>query len=119
MKGGVAYRADLLLAGQITGVEGYTESAASGVAAAIFMHALIRGAEPRPFPEATAIGSLLRYLRTAEPRSFQPMNVNLGIFPPLPVQPGAKRKKLPKPERSLLYAERSRGAMEEFLKTLE
>ncbi|MDR1471807.1 MAG: methylenetetrahydrofolate--tRNA-(uracil(54)-C(5))-methyltransferase (FADH(2)-oxidizing) TrmFO [Synergistaceae bacterium] len=113
-RGSGAYRSDLFLAGQITGVEGYTESAASGAAVALFMYALLKNTEMRPFPDATAIGSLLRYLRSAEPKSFQPMNVNLGIFPPLP-QGSAKRKKLPKGERSLLYGERSRRAMEEFL----
>ncbi|MDR1917149.1 MAG: methylenetetrahydrofolate--tRNA-(uracil(54)-C(5))-methyltransferase (FADH(2)-oxidizing) TrmFO [Synergistaceae bacterium] len=118
LKNGEVFRRNLFLAGQITGVEGYTESAASGAAVALFMSAALRGREMPSFPEATAIGSLLRYLKNAEPKSFQPMNVNLGIFPPLPQthQIGAKRKKLPKGERSRLHCERSRNEMEIFLK---
>ena len=111
-RGGLAIRPDLFLAGQITGVEGYVESAAMGMAAAVFMRAVLeRRALPR-FPETTAIGSLLRYLREAEPSTFQPMNVNLGIFPKLETPKG---KKISKPERCSLYAERSRQDMERFL----
>ena len=76
-------REDLFLAGQITGVEGYMESTAMGCAAALNMAALLLG---KPFPEwprETAVGSLLHYLGDALERRFQPMNVNLGIFPPL------------------------------------
>lgn len=112
---GCAVREDLFLAGQITGVEGYVESTASGLVAALNLAAVLNGRTELPaWPDVTAIGSLLRYLQTAEPDSFQPMNVNLGIFPPLPPQPG-KKKKLPKPERSRLFAERSREALETFL----
>ena len=111
-RGGLAIRPDLFLAGQITGVEGYVESAAMGLAAAVFMRAVLEcHALPR-FPETTAIGSLLRYLREAEPSTFQPMNVNLGIFPKLETPKG---KKISKPERCSLYAERSRQDMERFL----
>lgn len=107
-------RPDLFLAGQITGVEGYVESAACGLAAALNVCALIRGLEMPVWPRETAIGSLLHYLHTAEPDSFQPMNVNLGIFPPLE-QPAGKRKKMSKPERSQAYADRSAAAMEQFM----
>jgi methylenetetrahydrofolate--tRNA-(uracil-5-)-methyltransferase len=111
-RGGVAIRPDLFLAGQITGVEGYVESAAMGLASAIFMHAVLhRRALPR-FPDTTAIGSLLRYLKEAEPSTFQPMNVNLGIFPKLETPKG---RKISKPERCSLYAERSRLDMERFI----
>ncbi|MDR1515248.1 MAG: methylenetetrahydrofolate--tRNA-(uracil(54)-C(5))-methyltransferase (FADH(2)-oxidizing) TrmFO [Synergistaceae bacterium] len=119
--GGVVAREDLFLAGQITGVEGYVESTASGLAAALNMSALLLGRPMPEWPAETAIGSLLRYLSTAEPKSFQPMNVNLGIFPPFDDQ-GLKKlkktpggKKLTKQERSLMFAERSAAALEKFL----
>jgi methylenetetrahydrofolate--tRNA-(uracil-5-)-methyltransferase len=114
--GGVPAREDLFLAGQITGVEGYVESAASGLVAAVNLHAVITGGAMPEWPSQTAIGSLLRYLSTASPECFRPVNVNLGIFPPLEIKkmPG-RGKKISKPERSLLFAERSRKAFEEFL----
>jgi methylenetetrahydrofolate--tRNA-(uracil-5-)-methyltransferase len=116
--GDAAVRDDLFLAGQITGVEGYVESTASGLAVALNMAALLTGRPMPEWPPQTAIGSLLRYLRTAEIKSFQPMNVNLGIFPPLDVQrlkktPGGK--KLSKQDRSLMFAERSGAALEKFM----
>ena len=112
-RGGVAAREDLFLAGQITGVEGYVESAAMGLAAAMFAESVISGGVAPRFHETTAMGSLLRYLREAEPETFQPMNVNLGIFPKLEIT--AAKKRLSKPERRALYAERSREDMERFL----
>ena len=110
-RGGIAIRPDLFLAGQITGVEGYVESAAMGLAAAIFMRAMLERRDLPQFPDTTAIGSLLRYLKEAEPSTFQPMNVNLGIFPKLETPKG---KKISRPERCSLYAERSRLDMERF-----
>lgn len=110
---GVPVRSDLFLAGQITGVEGYVESTASGMAAALNMYALLSGMELPEFPAVTAIGSLFNYLSTAESETFQPMNVNLGIFPKLEtVRVPGKSKKLTKQERSLLYAERSMESLE-------
>jgi methylenetetrahydrofolate--tRNA-(uracil-5-)-methyltransferase len=111
VRGGAAIRPDLFLAGQITGVEGYVESAAMGLAAAVFMRAVLERRDMPRFPETTAIGSLLRYLREAQPSTFQPMNVNLGIFPKLETPKG---KKISKPERCALYAERSGRDMEGF-----
>ncbi|MDR1137416.1 MAG: methylenetetrahydrofolate--tRNA-(uracil(54)-C(5))-methyltransferase (FADH(2)-oxidizing) TrmFO [Synergistaceae bacterium] len=108
--GGAVLRRDLFLAGQITGVEGYVESTAMGLAAALFMHAVLLERALPEFPAATAIGSLLRYLKEAEPSTFQPMNVNLGIFPKLKFP-----KKLSKPERCAMYAECSRSDMEKFI----
>ncbi|MDR1650331.1 MAG: methylenetetrahydrofolate--tRNA-(uracil(54)-C(5))-methyltransferase (FADH(2)-oxidizing) TrmFO, partial [Synergistaceae bacterium] len=112
---GRAVRQDLFLAGQITGVEGYTESAAIGAVSAIFMLYVLSGAPMPEFPETTAVGSLLKYLKEAEPDSFQPMNVNLGIFPK--IEPGGRRKKLTKPERCAACAERSLRDMRAFLES--
>ncbi|GHV29634.1 hypothetical protein FACS1894167_09250 [Synergistales bacterium] len=109
-------REDLFLAGQITGVEGYVESTASGLVAALNMYALLYGLDMPEWPPETAIGSLLRYLMTAEADSFQPMNVNLGIFPPLEARDASgKRKKLSKPERCQLYGVRSTETLENFI----
>ncbi|MEF2244574.1 FADH(2)-oxidizing methylenetetrahydrofolate--tRNA-(uracil(54)-C(5))-methyltransferase TrmFO [Paenibacillus sp. IITD108] len=76
-------RDTLLFAGQMTGVEGYVESAASGLIAGINAGRIARGLEPLIFPEASAIGSLAYYITTADFKHFQPMNVNFGLMPPL------------------------------------
>lgn len=77
----------LRLAGQITGVEGYLESAATGLAIALDLVAERRGAEPEPLPPTTALGSLVRHLTESDPEHFQPANVNYGLFPPLVPEP--------------------------------
>jgi methylenetetrahydrofolate--tRNA-(uracil-5-)-methyltransferase len=81
--GAARSRPDLVFAGQLTGVEGYTESAASGVLAGINMHRLLVGEAPALPPASTMLGALMRYLRTAEPGRFQPMNSNFGLLDPL------------------------------------
>ncbi len=76
-------RPDIIFAGQLTGVEGYTESAASGILAGINMDRLLRG-EPAVVPPATTmLGGLFRYLRESPPAQFQPMNSNFGLLDPL------------------------------------
>ncbi len=72
-----------LFAGQITGVEGYIESAATGLLAGINSSNIIKGEELQIFPNTTSIGALVRYITTADSRNFQPMNINFGLFPPL------------------------------------
>jgi len=74
--------AGIFLAGQLTGVEGYVESTASGLAAGINAWLRLMGQETVRFPTDTAIGALLNYLENG-PANFQPMNVNFGLFPPL------------------------------------
>jgi methylenetetrahydrofolate--tRNA-(uracil-5-)-methyltransferase len=76
-------RPELIFAGQLTGVEGYTESAASGILAGINLDRLLAGAEPVVPPPTTMTGALYRYLREAEPGKFQPMNSNFGLLEPL------------------------------------
>lgn len=94
-----------LLAGQLTGVEGYTESAATGILAGINLARQLRGDEAVLPPPTTMLGALYRYLRDADPRHFQPMNANFGLVDELPDPP---RDKAAKRER---LAERSLDAM--------
>ena len=70
-------------AGQMTGVEGYVESTASGYLAAVSMAARLRGQTPPDFPRETAIGALAAYISDESVTDFQPMNVNFGIMTPL------------------------------------
>ncbi len=81
--GAPAARPDIIFAGQLTGVEGYMESAASGILAGINMSLLLRNEEPIIPPSTSMLGGLFRYLRTAEPGEFQPMNSNFGLLDPL------------------------------------
>jgi methylenetetrahydrofolate--tRNA-(uracil-5-)-methyltransferase len=83
-------RPDLIVAGQLTGVEGYMESAASGILAGINMSRILSGREPAVPPPTTMLGALYRYLREARPDSFQPMNSNFGLLEPLPDAPRDK-----------------------------
>lgn len=75
---------NLWICGQLSGVEGYLESAASGLAAGLFMDRFLRGLEPRPLPRETVLGSLLHYIANAPPKDFCPMNAMLGLLPELP-----------------------------------
>ncbi|MDT8435456.1 MAG: methylenetetrahydrofolate--tRNA-(uracil(54)-C(5))-methyltransferase (FADH(2)-oxidizing) TrmFO [Gemmatimonadota bacterium] len=81
----------LLLAGQLTGVEGYTESLASGLLAAIQVDRLLQGLAPSVPPADTMLGGLYRYLREADPAHFQPMNANFGLLDPAPGRPRGRR----------------------------
>ncbi len=105
-------RDDLFFAGQMTGVEGYVESAASGLVAGINAARLVAGEDPIEFPHETAIGSMARYITTANPKSFQPMNANFGLFPDLPEKIRGKK------ERNERHAERALGTIQNFVKNL-
>ena len=85
--------AQLLFAGQITGVEGYTESTATGLIAAINLSRLLNGMPPVLPPPTTMLGALYRYLREADPAHFQPMNANFGLVEPLSREIKDKKKK--------------------------
>tara|TARA_Y100001970_G_scaffold285990_1_gene407059 strand:- start:2609 stop:3622 length:1014 start_codon:yes stop_codon:yes gene_type:complete len=91
--GSLQDRDDLLFAGQLTGVEGYTESAASGILAGINLSRLLEGKDPVLPPPTTMIGGLYRYLRDAAPGRFQPMNSNWGLVDPLPRRVKNKKEK--------------------------
>jgi methylenetetrahydrofolate--tRNA-(uracil-5-)-methyltransferase len=83
----------LLFAGQLTGVEGYTESAATGILAGINLARLIRGDAPLVPPPTTMLGALYRYVHSADPEHFQPMNANFGLLEPLERAVKDKQKK--------------------------
>lgn len=83
----------LLFAGQMTGVEGYVESAASGLVAGINAARIAMGKEPLVFPPETCHGALCRYITSSEAKHFQPMNVNFGILPPLAARIRDKKQK--------------------------
>jgi methylenetetrahydrofolate--tRNA-(uracil-5-)-methyltransferase len=91
--GSLRDRQDLLFAGQLTGVEGYTESTAVGILAAVNLDRLVRGLEPVVPPPTTMLGGLMRYLADSDPRHFQPMNSNFGLLDPLPEKVKDKQKK--------------------------
>jgi methylenetetrahydrofolate--tRNA-(uracil-5-)-methyltransferase len=103
LHGSLRDRPDLLFAGQITGVEGYTESTAVGILAAANLDRIVRGLEPAVPPPTTMLGGLMRYLRDSDPARFQPMNSNFGLLDPLEVVVKDKERK-----REML-AERARA----------
>ena len=105
------FRPDLLFAGQISGVEGYVESAASGLIAGRTAVALVRGLTPAAPPRETAIGALGYYVANANPRGYQPTNITFGIMPPLASSPDARVPKK-KGDRKLAYAARALDALE-------
>jgi methylenetetrahydrofolate--tRNA-(uracil-5-)-methyltransferase len=82
-----------LFAGQLTGVEGYTESTATGLVAGINLSRMLQGEAPVIPPPTTMLGALYRYLREADPAHFQPMNANFGLVDELPVRVKDKRAK--------------------------
>ena len=104
-------RDNVFLAGQITGVEGYMESTAMGLVAGINASCIIESRELPSWPRETAVGSLLHYLMTADPDHFQPMNMNLGIFPEIS---GIRGKK----ERAEFHRDRAVKALQDFVRTL-
>jgi methylenetetrahydrofolate--tRNA-(uracil-5-)-methyltransferase len=83
----------LLFAGQLTGVEGYTESTATGLLAGINVSRMLAGERPVVPPPTTMLGALYRYLREADPKHFQPMNANFGLVDDLPARVKDKRVK--------------------------
>lgn len=83
----------LTFAGQITGVEGYVESAASGLVAAVELAHRLLGLPPVDFPRETALGALAHYVSNPTVVDFQPMNINFGIIPPLGYKVKGKRNK--------------------------
>jgi methylenetetrahydrofolate--tRNA-(uracil-5-)-methyltransferase len=106
-------RPDLFFAGQISGVEGYVESAASGLLAGRNAAAIARGEEPRVPPRTTAIGALAYYVSHADPHNYQPTNITFGIMPP--PDPADGRRRLKRDERKTATSERALRALEEWI----
>jgi len=100
----------ILFAGQITGVEGYVESASMGLMAGRFLAAIARGEEPVAPPEITAHGALLGHISQTRTDDFQPMNINFGLLPP-----GKKREG----KHRFSRAERRRSVSDRALETLD
>jgi methylenetetrahydrofolate--tRNA-(uracil-5-)-methyltransferase len=93
------------LAGQITGVEGYLESAATGLAIGLYLSLERRGRTAEPFPATTALGALARHLTESDPKHFQPANINYGLFTELP---GRRRKE----DKRAAFVERAQADLQ-------
>ncbi len=103
------FRDDLFFAGQVSGVEGYVESAASGLLAGRNAAALARGQAPRTLPRTTAMGALAHYVSHADPAHYQPSNITHGIMEPLQDPPRDKARK------KALIADRALAAVQDWL----
>ena len=100
----------LFFAGQLSGVEGYTESIATGLLAGIYAAALMRGEEPLPAPRGCALGSLVHYITHADPKEFQPANITFDLLEPLEEE--LRKKVRDKKERHRLVCERALAAFD-------
>lgn len=101
----------LFFAGQITGVEGYMESAASGIVAGINACRVLQGGKLLSFPKETMIGALSDYISDRSVKKFQPMGANFGILPELENRPRDKK------ERGAAYSKRALDILDEYIKT--
>jgi methylenetetrahydrofolate--tRNA-(uracil-5-)-methyltransferase len=105
-------RPGLFFAGQLTGVEGYVESAAAGLVAGINAARTSAGELPLVFPQETGHGALTHYITSADPAHFQPMNISFGLFPPLDIKIRDKK------ERYRLISKRSLESLASLIKTI-
>lgn len=103
----------ILIAGQLSGVEGYVESAASGLIAGINAARIARGLKPMVIPPEMACGAIANYITTANPEHFQPMNINFGLFPPL------KNRIRNRRDRNLALSQRALQTLKNNWKDLE
>ena len=105
-------RGDLFFAGQLTGVEGYLESAAAGMIAGRNAARVLDGKDALVFPRETVLGSLSHYITSADAKHFQPMNSNWALLPPLEAR--ADGRKWKKDQKAPLFVERGQKAFEAF-----
>ena len=105
-------RPDILVAGQLSGVEGYTESIAAGMLAGLFAAQILSGQIPVPPPRQTAHGSLLHYITHADPKKFQPANITFDLLPPLEEDLGKRIRD--KKERHRIQCERALAAWHQW-----
>jgi methylenetetrahydrofolate--tRNA-(uracil-5-)-methyltransferase len=103
----------IMIAGQLSGVEGYTESIASGMLAGIYAAAIAQGKAPTPVPRASANGSLTHYITHSETKKFQPANITFDLLPPL--EEDLRKKMRDKKERHKLQCDRALAAWNEWL----
>jgi methylenetetrahydrofolate--tRNA-(uracil-5-)-methyltransferase len=104
----------IFFAGQISGVEGYVESIATGLMAGRHAAALARGDEPRALPDQTALGSLCRYISGADPRHYQPANITFDLLPALDDETRARLKR-DKRARHAEVCRRAQAALDAYL----
>ena len=100
----------ILFAGQLSGVEGYTESIATGMLAGLYAACIARGEEPTPAPRASALGSLVHYITHADPKDFQPANITFDLLEPLEEE--LRKKVRDKKERHRIVCERGLAAFD-------
>jgi methylenetetrahydrofolate--tRNA-(uracil-5-)-methyltransferase len=103
----------ILFAGQISGVEGYTESIATGMLAGLYASAMVVGQQPAPVPRQTALGSLVHYITHADPEHFQPANITFDLL--LPMAEEERKKIRDKKERHRVQCERALTAFDGWL----
>ena len=110
-------RPEILFAGQISGVEGYTESIATGLLAGIYAGAMARGEEPVTVPRGTALGSLVHYITHADAKNFQPANITFDLL--VPLEEDVRKKVRDKKERKRIQCERALGEFDKWLGAVE
>jgi methylenetetrahydrofolate--tRNA-(uracil-5-)-methyltransferase len=106
----------ILFAGQISGVEGYTESIATGMLAGLYGALLFRGEEPKPVPRATGLGSLIHYITHADVKHFQPANITFDLLEPLDEE--TRKRVRDKKERHRMQCERALAAFDAWWGTM-
>ncbi len=109
-------RPDVAFAGQLSGVEGYTESIATGMLAGLYAASLSWGEEPLPVPRGTALGSLVHYITNADVKNFQPANITFDLLEPLEEE--VRKKVRDKKERHRIQCERALEAFDRWWSTM-